>query len=185
MTEITVFGASHAPPGSPLYDQAYRLGRLIGEAGWGVLTGGYIGTMEAVSRGAAETGGHVIGVTCDEIESWRHVSPNRWVMEERRFPTTIERLIALIKGCNAAVALPGGIGTLAEVAVMWSQLQTGAVTPRPLILIGPAWRSSMETFVETQGELVPHKDLSWLAFAGDVDAAFESLSATFPDGPTV
>jgi uncharacterized protein (TIGR00730 family) len=176
MTNITVFGASHTTSGEPLYEQALLLGKLIGGAGWGVLTGGYIGTMEAVSRGVAESGSHVIGVTCDEIENWRHLSPNRWVMEERRFPTNIQRLISLIKGCDAAVALPGGIGTLSEVAVMWSQLQIGAITPRPLILVGPGWRSSIETFIETQGVLIPKKDHSWLTFTVDVGAAFESLA---------
>ena len=68
---ISVFGGSSPKPGDLAYEQAYYLGKLIGEAGYTVLTGGYIGTMEAVSRGAAEAGGHVIGVTCDQIENWR------------------------------------------------------------------------------------------------------------------
>ena len=57
-----------------------------------MLTGGYIGTMEAVSRGAAEAGGHVIGVTCEEIEAWRPVRVNAWVKEEIRRKTLMERL---------------------------------------------------------------------------------------------
>ena len=70
---VTVFGG--ASPTEPDYNAALRLGKLLGQAGCSVLTGGYIGTMEAVSRGAAESGGHVIGVTCEEIEAWRKVSP--------------------------------------------------------------------------------------------------------------
>ena len=65
---ISVFGGSSPKPGEIAYEQALLLGKLIGEAGYIVLTGGYIGTMEAVSRGTAEAGGHVIGVTCDQIE---------------------------------------------------------------------------------------------------------------------
>ncbi|MBC8506792.1 MAG: LOG family protein, partial [Chloroflexi bacterium] len=107
---ITVFGGSKPKPGEPAYDDAYYLGQLLGAQGYSVLTGGYIGTMEAVSRGAAEAGGHVIGVTCDEIESWRPVSPNRWVLEEMRFPTLKERMYALIEECDAAMTLPDGIG---------------------------------------------------------------------------
>ena len=107
---ITVFGGSQPRPGDPAYQEALRLGQLLGQAGYAVLTGGYIGTMEAVSRGASENGGHVIGVTCDEIESWRPVKPNPWVQEELRFPTLRQRLYALIDECHAALALPGGIG---------------------------------------------------------------------------
>ena len=74
---VTVFGGSKPHAGSQAYAQAQRLGELLALAGCTVLTGGYIGAMEAVSRGAAEAGGHVIGITCDEIESWRPVKPNK------------------------------------------------------------------------------------------------------------
>jgi hypothetical protein len=71
-------------------------------------------TMEAVSRGAKEAGGHVIGVTCDDIEAWRKVKANSWVMEEIRKKTLVERLHTLIHESDAALALPGGAGTLTE-----------------------------------------------------------------------
>src|SRR4030067_60224 len=134
---VPVFGGAEPKPGEPAYEAAMQLGRLIGMAGHTVLTGGYIGTMEAVSRGVAESGGHVIGVTCEQIEAWRPVSPNPWVQEEQRFATIQHRLSALIENCDAALALPGGIGTLAEIAVMWSFLQTRAISPRPPHLTGP------------------------------------------------
>ena len=63
MKRVTVFGGSRTEPGDQDYQQAYFLGELLGKAGYTVLTGGYIGSMEAVSRGAAESGGHVVG--CD------------------------------------------------------------------------------------------------------------------------
>ncbi len=149
---VTVFGGSHPKPGEPAYADAVELGSLLGAAGYAVLTGGYMGTMEAVSRGAVEVGGHVTGVTCDEIESWRQASPNPWVQEERRFPTLQQRLYALIDECDAAIALPGGVGTLAEIAIMWSQMQVLASRPRPLILIGDGWKAMMEDFFDELGE---------------------------------
>ena len=79
---ISVFGGSNPKPGSEAYQDAYELGTLLGQAGLTVLTGGYMGTMEATSRGANEAGGHVIGVTCDEIETFRPVGPNPWITEE-------------------------------------------------------------------------------------------------------
>src|SRR3989304_4389041 len=80
----------------------------------------------APPRGAKEAGGHVIGITCTEIETWRQAKANPWVIEERSYPTLRERLYALIDDCDAAMALPGGIGTLAEIASMWSQMQTAS-----------------------------------------------------------
>lgn len=174
---ITVFGGSEPKPGDAAYEAAYQLGRLIGLGHHTVLTGGYIGTMEAVSRGAAETGGHVIGVTCAEIEAWRPVGPNRWVQEELRFETLRERLYTLIDQCDAALVLPGGIGTLAELAAMWSQLQTGSISRRPLILIGPEWRTVMNTFFSELSHYVPEGHRRLLSFAEDVHQAYAMLES--------
>lgn len=172
---ITIFGGSWPATDSVPYGNALRLGQLIAQQGWTVVTGGYIGTMEAASRGAAEHGGHVIGVTSEEIEQWRNVGPNRWVHEERRYPTVRERLFALIDICDAAVALPGGIGTLNEIAFMWSQVQTESIRPRPLILIGPEWKSTLDLFLEQLGPYVPEAHRHLLTYSPDVETAFERL----------
>lgn len=87
---VTVFGGSQPMPGDPAYQEAMNLGSLLAQSGHTVLTGGYIGTMEAVSRGASEAGGHVIGVTCDEIEIWRPTRANPWVKEEWHYKTLRE-----------------------------------------------------------------------------------------------
>ena len=133
---ITVFGGAQPQPDSPAYEEARLLGELLAQRGHTVLTGGYIGTMEAVSRGASEAGGHVIGVTCEDIEEWRKVKANAWVKEEWRKKTLIERLQALIEGCDAAFALPGGAGTLTEISLMWNLMIVESLHRRPLILIG-------------------------------------------------
>ncbi|MBN2551073.1 MAG: LOG family protein [Anaerolineales bacterium] len=172
---ITVFGGSAPQPGSPAYQQAYRLGQLIGEAGHTALTGGYIGTMEAVSRGCAEAGGHVIGVTCDEIEAWRPVKPNQWVLEEIRHPSLHGRLLSLINECDAAIALPGGVGTLAEIVMMWNLMQTAAIPTRPLVLVGDGWAEMMAALYRGQDGYIPEGHRTHLILAEDVDAAFNLL----------
>lgn len=177
---ITVFGGSLPIRGEPAYDDAFELGRLLGTAGYSVLTGGYIGTMEAVSRGAAEAGGHVIGVTCDEIEAWRPVKPNQWVQEERRYPSLRERLSGLIDGCDAAIALPGGVGTLAEIAMLWAQMQVFSIQPRPLILVGNGWQATMEMFFASLGRYVPENTQQSVFFASDISAAFFQLQSSLP-----
>jgi uncharacterized protein (TIGR00730 family) len=171
---VTVFGGS--TPGKTDYRKAVELGGLLAKAGYAVLTGGYVGTMEAVSRGAAEAGGHVIGVTCDEIESWRKVSPNAWVQEERRFRTIRERLFALIESCDAALALPGGVGTLTEISIMWNHLLTDAIAPRPLVLIGSNWKGVFDLFLQSAAEYVPHSQRRWVSFAADNPAALRLLA---------
>jgi uncharacterized protein (TIGR00725 family) len=170
---VTVFGGSR--PSQKEYDQALRLGRLLAEAGFAVLTGGYIGVMEAVSRGAAEAGGHVIGVTCEEIENWRPVKANGWLKEERKVARLRDRLFGLIEGCDAAIALPGGPGTLTEIAVMWNHLLTQAILPRKLILVGPGWRETFDAFYRALGEYTPEDQRQWLLFAENVDDAARML----------
>jgi uncharacterized protein (TIGR00730 family) len=176
---VTVFGGSSPRPGDEAYQQAYELGQLLGTAGFVVLTGGYMGTMEAVSRGAAEAGGYVIGVTCDEIQSWRPVGPNRWVQEERRYPTLRERLYALIDTCDAAIALPGGVGTLAEIAAMWSQTQVSSAPARPLILVGSGWEATLLALERTMDSYISEATRALVSFAPDVQTAFKVLHSRF------
>ncbi len=168
---VTVFGGSQPGPDSPAYREAYELGRLLAASGHTVLTGGYIGTMEAVSRGAAEAGGHVIGVTCEDIERWRPVKANRWVQEEIRYKRLPERVMALIEKCDAAIALPGGPGTLTEVSMLWNLLLTGGTTPRPLILVGQGWQEVIGQFLTSFDAFVPPEQRLWLKLVDTVEEA--------------
>ncbi len=168
---ITVFGSSKPRPGEPDYLQAMRLGELIANAGHTVLNGGYIGTMEAVSRGAAEAGGHVIGVTCAQIERWRNTGANPWVREERRFETLNERLNELIHACDAAIALPGGPGTFTEITLFWNLLIIEALPPRPLVLVGEGWRRVFLTYQENMGSYLMSGDERWILYAENVESA--------------
>jgi uncharacterized protein (TIGR00725 family) len=172
---ITVFGGSQPKPGEAAYEEALMLGRLLGSNGHTVLTGGYIGTMEAVSQGASMESAHVVGVTCDQIESFRPVKPNQWVKEERRYKLLYQRIIALIDGCDAAIALPGGPGTLTEISVMWNLLLTGSIAPRMLILIGAGWMATFDTLFDRHNAYIPSEQRHWLHFAKDIHTANQLL----------
>ena len=171
-----VFGGSAPKQGETAYVQAETLGRELGGMGWTVATGGYGGTMEAVCRGALEGGGRTIGVTCDQIEAWRHVRPNAWVQEELRCATLRERLYRLISLGDVLLALPGGVGTLSELTLSWSLIQTQEIPARPVVLIGDLWRQTFEKFLEQAGSYVQPQDTSVLSFVEDVTSACQYIN---------
>jgi uncharacterized protein (TIGR00730 family) len=173
---ITVFGGANPRPGEDTYNQAFNLGRLLGSAGHTVLTGGYGGTMEAVSRGAAEAGAHVIGVTCGEIETYKNAQANPWVKEIRHFECLIDRLTEMMNNCQAAIALPGGAGTLTEITLLWNRVIIKSVPTLPLILVGPAWKTVFEQFLQAQAAYISAPDGSLLSFAATVEEAAEMVA---------
>jgi hypothetical protein len=173
--KITVFGGSQPREGDAAYAEARDLGRLLAQGGHTVLTGGYVGTMEAVSRGASEAGGHVIGVTCEDIEAWRPIKANAWVKEEIRKKTLIERLQALIHDSDAALALPGGAGTLTEISLMWNLMIVESLHRRPLILIGDGWQSVFDRFFQGFETYMPVHQREILGFAKDAPTAVGML----------
>jgi uncharacterized protein (TIGR00730 family) len=139
---VAVFGASRREDDSDLYREAYALGQGLARAGYTVLNGGYGGSMAAVSRGAYEAGGHVVGVTCAIFDP---LLPNRWLHEEIKEPDLMARLRTIIDRADAYVALRGGIGTLCELTLAWSLLQTRSFA-RPLVLLGDDWRHVVAAF---------------------------------------
>jgi uncharacterized protein (TIGR00725 family) len=173
--KISVFGSSQPKPSDSAYEEARLLGELLAQRGHILLNGGYIGTMEAVSRGAAEAGGHVIGVTCVEIEKWRPVGVNRWVKEEWRKETLIERLQVLVQECDAAIALPGGPGTLTEISLTWNLMIVESMPRIPLILVGDGWQSVFDQVFEQQRIYISEKQRDLLQFAPDAKTAVEML----------
>jgi uncharacterized protein (TIGR00730 family) len=173
---VTVFGSSKATPGDVEYQQSLRLGRMLAEAGYTVVSGGYGGVMEAVSRGAAEAGGMVIGVT---VRPWseRH-RPNAWLTREQPALHLFDRLNRLIWPSDAYVAMPGGAGTLGEIALTWNLFQTNSIPARPLILLSEPWR---RLFQHMQPALrVDPTDLALLRFVDTVDEVIAVLRNAGP-----
>jgi len=133
---VTVFGSSRPQPGEPRYQQAFELGEAIGRQGWVLANGGYGGTMAASAAGAKQAGGTTIGVTCDVFG---RSGANEFIDREIRtsdLPTRLARLIAL---GDSYVVLPGGTGTLLELAEVWELLNKGLVTGKCMVLLGDWW----------------------------------------------
>lgn len=126
---ICVFGNSSPPAGSAEYEEARSLGALLAREGFAVCSGGYYGTMEAVSRGAREAGGHTIGMTTPFYK----LAPNPYLLEEIPVPRWQDRLFALIEKGDGYVVLKGGTGTLLELAALWESLNKRALGLRPCV----------------------------------------------------
>lgn len=170
---VTVFGGARVPAGSPLYVQCSQLGRLLADAGCVVATGGYTGTMEAVLRGAMEADAHTVGYTCATFE--RDFEPNPWVAEERKTPVLSARIQRLAEESDAFVVVHGGLGTLAELALVWNMMLAGELPVKPLVVVGAEWPRVIDVVhAETQ---IGSSALRLLTLADTPEEAVEQLQA--------
>ena len=141
---VAIFGSSIVQAGEPYYDVSVEVGRALATAGYRVVSGGYDGVMEAVSKGAAEAGGHVIGVTSDRIREMRGAEANSWVAERVHFETLRDRLLHLVWESDAYVVMPGGFGTMLELLTALEFVHARDLTPRPLLVYAPFWQALLE-----------------------------------------
>jgi len=155
---ITIFGTGRAREGDSTYQLAYEVGELLAEAGFTIANGGYGGTMLAAAKGAAETGGEIVGVTCSAFEN---STANKYVTREIVTGSLNERLDTLIKLGQAYVVLPGGTGTLLELAKVWELKNKGFLkTNKPIILLGGFWRPLVELVKSDDPDSSRHIKLS-------------------------
>lgn len=170
---IAVFGSSTARPEDPLYLRAADLGRALAQRGAAVVSGGYGGVMEAVSRGAHEAGGHVVGVTVEMFEF--RGGPNRWVRERVHTPDLFERLRVLTRLADGYVVPGGSVGTLNELFLAWTFASTSSRPLPPVVLLGDHWRAWLEA--HRHPEFVPERLFRHVVVADTPDEAAERVLA--------
>ncbi|MBM4431290.1 MAG: LOG family protein [Chloroflexi bacterium] len=174
---VSVFGSSQVQPGSLAYVEGKQVGTLLAQAGLTVCSGGYGGVMEAVSRGAREAGGGAIGVTSS---LFANRTANPWVSEEIPTSSFLERVQTMVSMAQGFLALKGGIGTLTEVSVVWSLLQTGSIPPKPLILLQDPWQGLLD-FCAHKLVLRP-TDWNHVRLASSAEAAAQILITSLRAG---
>ena len=168
---ITVFGGSRCGADSPEYQEALRLGRLLVEAGFEVCSGGYAGIMEAISRGAHEAGGYVIGVTMEQFKS----APNQYLKKIEPSADFYARLQMLIRDSVGYIALRGGMGTITEISLVWNKLVMNVLPQRPLILLGQCWPAAIDCL--SQHLVISDDDMRHLTFVNTAEEALTALTA--------
>jgi uncharacterized protein (TIGR00725 family) len=166
--EVGVLGSARIEPPDRRWDEARDLGARLARGGYTVVTGGYGGLMAAVSRGAHENGGKVIGLP---MRHWDRLQPNAWNAELRWADGYGNRLEHLLR-CRAVIALPGGVGTLSELSVVWAAAQTEA-NPPAILALGDAWPPMIEAIAKNL--VVGAADLSLVRLVPGPAAALDAL----------
>ncbi|MGH8914752.1 MAG: LOG family protein [Acidimicrobiia bacterium] len=177
---VAVFGSSQTESGSSDWDEAQRAGARLAAAGLDVVTGGYGGTMEAVSQGAAHAGGHVIGVTAPSLFSDRS-GANPYVTEVIEGASLALRIGTMMQRSAASLALPGSIGTAAELIIAWNTnhiLRQDGGSPIPAAAVGAAWKGVGRALVEEVGAF--EGDIYW---ADSVDDGIDWITSALLPTP--
>jgi uncharacterized protein (TIGR00725 family) len=178
---VTVFGSSLPKEDSGIYWQVRQLGSSLARSGFAVCNGGYAGLMEASARGARDAGGYTVGITC---ELWPRAA-NPWIIEEVRTRSFSERIMTLIERGDAYLVLPGGTGTLAELAIAWEIMNKSALARtvggrKPLLVLAPYWQPVIDCLLQ-ETQLASSHDaarpdaLENISLISDLGAAAEIL----------
>jgi uncharacterized protein (TIGR00730 family) len=139
---ISIFGTARAKPDSAIYNLAYETGFCLASAGYAIANGGYDGSMLASAKGARKAGAKTIGVTCS---AFGQKPANEYITEEIRTASLDQRLDTLIELGQAYIVLPGGTGTLLELAKVWELKNKNFLNmQKPIILIGDFWQPLTE-----------------------------------------
>ncbi len=156
---VSIFGSARVKPGSEIYLQAEEIGKLLVQAGFAVITGGGGGVMEAGNKGAAEAGGQSVGLN---IELPFEQRPNPYANVRLSFRYFFVRKVAFVKYSVAYIVMPGGLGTLDELAEALTLIQTHRIRPFPVVLMGSQyWNGLVDWFKDQMltRELISPEDL--------------------------
>ena len=143
---VSIFGSTRVKPEGEIYQKAERIGQLLAENGFGVITGGGPGVMEAANKGASSAGGKSIGLN---IELPLEQKPNPYSNINLKFRYFFVRKVMFVKYAMAYVILPGGFGTLDELLESITLIQTHKIRPFPVILVGSKyWKGLLDWIKE-------------------------------------
>jgi uncharacterized protein (TIGR00730 family) len=165
---VAVLGSARLGPDDDSWAVAVALGRSLASGGFVVVTGGYAGLMAAVSQGAREAGGHVVGLP---MTSWTSLEPNEWnadLLWSGNYPERLGHLLA----CEAVIALDGGVGTLSELTVAWAARQTEDDAPM-IVALGERWERLLRALADDL--VVSRRDIDLVHLARTPEDVLELL----------
>jgi uncharacterized protein (TIGR00730 family) len=139
---VAIFGSARAKPGTFVYEEVKRVSAAFASMGCDIVTGGGPGLMQAANEGAASVGAS--GSVGIRIELPFEQDVNPFVAQAFEHETFFTRLHHFVIASDAFVVVPGGIGTVLEMLMIWQLLQVRHVDKVPLILVGKMWKGLVE-----------------------------------------
>ena len=146
---ITSFGSAFVSKDELLFNEIESLGKVIAQKGWTVCSGGYYGSMEAISKGAKSAGGKTIGVT---VKEWT-AKINQYIDEEVKMRSLMERIVELVGVADAYIIFKGGTGTLVEISVALELMNKKIMGEKPLIFYTKFWSNMIEILKQDSDKL--------------------------------
>ncbi len=181
---IGVFGSARTPRKSPMYVAAEQIGAGLAKAGYGTITGGGPGIMEAANKGAVEAGGLSVGLG---IELPFEQSLNKYVSLGINFRYFFARKVMFLKYSSGFVVMPGGFGTFDEVFEALTLVQTRKVKSFPIVLFGRDFWTPMLEWMHDHvlaGAYVSPSDFNLIQLTDDPDEAVALVTSAHPPKPT-
>ena len=143
---VSIFGSARAESGDKAYQDAEKIAAGLVRAGFGIITGGGPGIMEAANKGAREAGGASVGL---HIHLPHEQGCNPYVTTRCNFKYFFVRKLMFVKYAMAYVVMPGGMGTIDELSEAFVLAQTGRTRPFPIILYDSAYWNGLLTWLRT------------------------------------
>jgi uncharacterized protein (TIGR00730 family) len=175
---VSIFGSARTQPDNPNYKLAVDIARLLTEEGYGVITGGGPGIMEAGNKGAQIYGGKSVGLNINLPFEQGH---NKYIDSDKNldFRYFFIRKVMFVKYAQAFVALPGGFGTMDELFEVLTLVQTGKIKKVPIILVGSQFWSGMKNWVKeimlNQESNVNPQDLDLIPITDDPEEVVQII----------
>jgi hypothetical protein len=154
---ISIFGSARTLPTHPTYQLTEQIAKAVVELGYGVISGGGPGIMEAANKGAKEAGGNSVGLNIElpfEQKSNPYIDPDYLI----NFQYFFVRKVMFVKYAQGFVVMPGGLGTLDELFEAFTLIQTEKVTRFPIILVGSSYWAGLMSWIENT--LLKEKNIS-------------------------
>ncbi|MEN9969308.1 MAG: hypothetical protein RIR94_1505 [Bacteroidota bacterium] len=178
---VAIFGSARTKPEHPHYLQAVEIGEKLARAGYGVITGGGPGIMEAGNKGAKQGEGVSVGLNIDlPFEQFHNIYIDRDHYLE--FDYFFVRKVIFVKYSQAFVILPGGFGTLDELFEAMTLVQTRKIAKRPIVLLGTAYWSGLFDWVrnvQLKEGYISESDLSLFKITDSTDEALQFIDDFF------
>jgi uncharacterized protein (TIGR00730 family) len=144
---VSIFGSARTKPDHKYYQIAIDVAKSCVEEGYGVITGGGPGIMEAANKGAAEAGGASVGLNIELPFEQGH---NPYIDHDKvfNFKYFFIRKVMFVKYAQALVVLPGGFGTMDELFEVLTLKQTNKMAPIPIILVGSEFWTGLKSWIK-------------------------------------